>query len=470
MPMIIHNTTLMTADDACSVQHDAALVIDHDRITDVGPSGELLVRYPTAERVDGRGKAVLPGFANTHTHFVLTLARGIFEDLSSPNTPPFQGNPPRPPLPTLSDDEHVVMCQLGVVEAIRSGTTLVLEDAIGIERYAEALHDSGMRFLLCERAWDCAGRAYGQPGPFNVDAALAEQGRRRIEQLHTRWHGKGNGRLQVGLAAWAPDMCSPELLRDLRTLQERLDIVATIHLNQLWGEVAAVQEQRGLLPTEYLARCGFLSERLVAAHCRCMTADEERLLGASGASVAFNAAIAARRGLSPHIADLEAHGCTIAMGTDNMAEDMVEVMRTGMFMERVRRHDGRNPTPEEALIWATRNGYRALGIEDAGWIAPNNKADLIMIDVRKAHLVPLLRVVSSFVHQGQARDVEAVMVDGRWLMRHGRLITMDEDAIVQQADRIGRMAWRRLFASRPDLSPPPGLHVGGGYADGTVQV
>ena len=71
----------------------------------------------------------------------------------------------------------------------------------------------------------------------------AEQGRRRIEQLHTRWHGKGNGRLQVGLAAWAPDMCSPELLRDLRTLQERLDIVATIHLNQLWGEVAAVQEQ-----------------------------------------------------------------------------------------------------------------------------------------------------------------------------------------------------------------------------------
>jgi hypothetical protein len=67
-----------------------------------------------------------------------------------------------------------------------------------------------------------------------------------------------------------------------------------------------------------------------------------------------------------------------------------------------------------------------------------------------------------------ARDVEAVMVDGRWLMRHGRLVTMDEDAIVQQADRIGRTVWRRLFASHPDLSPPPGLHVGIGDADDTM--
>ena len=105
-------------------------------------------------------------------------------------------------------------------------------------------------------------------------------------------------------------MCSPALLQDLRTLQERLDVPATVHLNQIWGEVAAVQSQRGMLPTEYLARCDFPLERLIAAHCRCMTPDEERLLGAAGATVAFNAAIAARRGLSPRIADLEAYGCT----------------------------------------------------------------------------------------------------------------------------------------------------------------
>jgi 5-methylthioadenosine/S-adenosylhomocysteine deaminase len=73
-----------------------------------------------------------------------------------------------------------------------------------------------------------------------------------------------------------------------------------------------------------------------------MIPDEERLLGASGTAVAFNSAIAARWALSPRIADLEAYGYTIALGTDNMAEDMVEVMRTALFMERVRRQDGRS--------------------------------------------------------------------------------------------------------------------------------
>jgi 5-methylthioadenosine/S-adenosylhomocysteine deaminase len=237
--------------------------------------------------------------------------------------------------------------------------------------------------------------------------------------------------------------------------------VYIVYLIQIWGEVAAVQEQRGLRPTEYLAHSGFLSPRLVAAHCRCMAPDEEQNLGASGAAVAFNSAIAARRGLSPRIAELQAYGCTIALGTDNMAEDMVEVMRTALFMERVRRQDGRQPTPEQVFLWATRHGYRALGMADGGWLAPGNKADLIIIDLRRPHLVPLLRVVSCFVHQGQAHDVEAVMVDGRWLMRDGVLLTMDEHAIVQEADRIGRAAWQRLFADQPGLTSPSGFHPGG---------
>src|SRR3989442_5433711 len=142
-----------------------------------------------------------------------------------------------------------------------------------------------------------------------------------------------------------------------------------------------------------------------------------------------------------------------------MAEDMVEVVRTALFMECVRRQDGRNPTSEQALLWATRHGYQALGVPDAGWLAPGNNADLIMVDLRQAHLVPLLRVVSCFVHQGQGRDVEAVMVDGRWLMCDGIVRTMDEEAIVREADRIGRAAWRRLFEERPEFQPPPWLNL-----------
>ena len=188
-----------------------------------------------------------------------------------------------------------------------------------------------------------------------------------------------------------------------------------------------------------------------------MTPDEEQLLSTSGAVAVFNAAIAARRGLSPRINELETGGCTIVMGTDNMAEDMVEAMRTGMFMERVRRQDGRQPTPDQALSWATRNGYRALGMPDGGWLAPGNKADLILVNLHRAHLVPLVRVVSNFVHQGQGRDIESVMVDGRWIMRDGVILTLDEDAIIENANRIGRIAWKKVFDTHPEFANLSGV-------------
>jgi 5-methylthioadenosine/S-adenosylhomocysteine deaminase len=126
-------------------------------------------------------------------------------------------------------------------------------------------------------------------------------------------------------------------------------------------------------------------------------------------------------------------------------------------MERVRRNDGRDPAPESALRWATRNGYAALEVADGGALLPGNKADLIMVELRRAHLVPMLRVVSDIVHNGQARDVTDVMVDGRWLMRDGRVLTMDEDAIVEEGQRVAAAAWARLFASRPDLERPAGF-------------
>jgi 5-methylthioadenosine/S-adenosylhomocysteine deaminase len=454
---LIHDATIVIGDAAGTIHYDAALAVEGGRILAIGPTHDVLASYPAAERVDGGGRAVLPGLANTHTHLSRVIARGVYEDLSPPHTPPFAGGLAPLPTPELSPDEERVMVLLGALEAIRSGTTLTLEEGSGIEAYAGDLSGSGLRLLLCERAWDRARASIGQTGPFEVDAALGEAGLERIAALHSRWHGAADGRVRVGLAAWAPDMCSPALLVRLRKLQDDLAVLATVHLNQIWGEVAAVREQRGALPTEYLAREGFLSSQLIAAHCRCMTAAEERLLGATGAAVAFNSAIAARRGLSPRIDNLEGAGCLITLGTDNMAEDMVEVMRTALFMERVRRQDGRRPTPETVLGWATRNGYAALGVPDGGWLAPGNRADLIVVDLRVPHLTPALRVVSDFVHNGQAGDVQSVMVDGRWVMRDRRVLTLDEPALVAEAGRVGRSAWARLFAARPELERPPGF-------------
>jgi 5-methylthioadenosine/S-adenosylhomocysteine deaminase len=282
----------------------------------------------------------------------------------------------------------------------------------------------------------------------------------RIADLHAKWDGAENGRISVAVAAHAPDMVSPALLEALRDLREKLDTVTTIHLNQYWGEVEVIKNTYGMLPTEYLARHGFLHERLVAAHCRCMTPEEEKILGASGASVSFNPVVAARSGNSPRITELEAFGCRIALGTDEFTEDMVQVLRSAVLIERLRLNESEHPRPEEAMLWGTVNGYRALNLKGCGYLQVGSKADLIVVSTRRAHLVPTLRPVAVFVYQGQARDVESVMVDGRWLLRDGKVLAMDEEEVVREADRVSREIWLRYFNDHPDLEMPDGFDTG----------
>jgi 5-methylthioadenosine/S-adenosylhomocysteine deaminase len=450
MATVISGTTVITADAGGRVLYGGAVAVEGDRIVDLGASEEVLARYPGADVVDGRGKAVMPGFANCHTHFTLTLSRGIQEDFSFPSTLRFPGSA----ADYVAEDERVVLAQLGALEAIRCGTTAAFEIGRNLATYADAMAATGIRVVLGETAADLDQGKAAREGVFEFDDARGEAGLERIELLHARYHGAAEGRLSVAVAAHAPEAVSPALLRRLRDLQERLGTIATIHLNQSWWEVEAVVNTRGVLPTEYLFQHDYLHDRLVAGHCRCMATREIELLGRSRAWVSFNSAIAARRGYSPRIADLEAAGCRIAMGSDNMAEDMVEVMRTGLFMERVRRGSGERPTPEEVLQWATANGHRALGHEESGSLEVGKKADLIVLETQRPHLVPTMRIVSGFVHQGTAADVRSVMVDGRWVMRDGAVLTMDEPAIVREAERIGRWAWARLLEDYPDVPLP----------------
>ena len=235
----------------------------------------------------------------------------------------------------------------------------------------------------------------------------------------------------------------------------------TIHLSQSHQEVEGVMRTRGVRPTQYLFANDFLSDRLVVAHCRYIDDSEVALLGRHGVSVSNNPAIAARRGAAAPVFELEAAGSPIGMGSDNMAEDMVEVVRSALFHERVRRNDEMWPQPEDALDWATIGGARALGVADEiGSLEVGKRADLFMLDLRRPHLVPTLRVVSVFVHQAQPADVINVMVDGRWILRDGRILSFDEDEVVARAEAIGHSVWSRLVAQNPDVPFPVRLPPG----------
>src|SRR5258706_7423416 len=166
MAIVIHDAVIVTADDRTAVHYAATIAIEGPRIAAIGPTPEILARYPAAEKIDGRGKMVMPGFANTHTHLTMTLARGVFEDLSPPHKPPFSGGLSPIPLPDMTQDERRVMAQLGALECLRSGVTFMLEDSSDIDDYAEALAKSGLRFLFGERAYDRVGTSIGDPAPY----------------------------------------------------------------------------------------------------------------------------------------------------------------------------------------------------------------------------------------------------------------------------------------------------------------
>ena len=456
MTVLITNTTVVTCDTGRRIHYDGALAVEGERIAEVGPSGELEVRYPGAERLDGRGKVVFPGLVNCHTHLLATADRGILEDFGFPTTLRF----PTTGRGLLDEDGRNVFGLLGALEAIRSGTTTMLEISNDIPSYAESLAGTGMRLFLAENFNDIEDAAFEQ-GRYAFSSDKLEAGLRRSEDLISRWHGAEDGRVQCMVSPHAPELCSPELLRESVEMADRHDVRSTIHLSQSQKEIEGVMRMRGVRPTQYLFANGLLNERLVVAHCRYVDDSEIALLGQHGVAVSNNAAIAARRGAAAPVLELQAAGCVIGMGSDNMAEDMVEVMRAGLFHERVRRNDEMWPTPEDVLEWATIGGARALGIADeVGSLEAGKKADLFMIDARRAHLVPTLRIVSGFVHQGQPADITHVMVNGEWVMRDGRVLTIDEAEVIERAEEIGHAAWSRIVSENPDVPFPVRLPPG----------
>ncbi len=450
MTTVITNATIVTGDPARTVLHNAGIAISNDTIAAMGSTGEIEREYPDAEVVDGRGKAVFPGLVNCHTHLLATGDRGILEDFGFPTRLTF----PVSARSLLNPDERRTLALLGVLESIRSGVTCLLEISSDVAGYASDLAATGLRLVLAENVND-VDEGQAREGVYRFDEAKADAGLQRSADLVESWHGRHEGRVNCFVAPHAPETCSPNLLRRSRELAERHGIGYTIHLSQSHQEIEAVMAARGVSPTHYLFSNGFLGPRLLAAHCRYVNASEIALLGQSGVRVANNAAIAARRGAAAPVRELQAAGCVIGMGSDNMAEDMVEVMRAGLFLERVRRNDEVYPQPEDVLEWATSGGARALGMDDiTGSLEVGKKADLFVVDLLRPHLVPSLRVVSAFVHNGQPADITSVMVDGNWVMRDGKTLTIDEDDVVRSAEAVGHAVWRRLLERYPDVPFP----------------
>src|SRR5258708_11599487 len=396
-PVVFAHTTVVTAD---RVQDDVALAVAGDRIAALGPTDSILQTYRDADVYDGRGKAIFPGLINCHAHLTATLERGFNEDFGFPNSARLSVRPAS----LLRGEEAALMVTVGAREALKTGTTTIVENAGGIARYAAALAKVGVRWVFAESIRDSENVA----GPMSRDGLarserpsfsrpLGDEGMQRIDGLFSAWHGKNGGRISVFPAAAVAETSSPELLQAVRAFAEKHDVGYTIHLSQSKAEVDFMVRHHGLRPPAFLDKVGFLGPRLFAAHCRYMDDADIALMGKTKTIVSHQAAMAANRGVIPPIAKLRAAGAPIANGTDNNTNDLFEVMRVALLTERISRDDpfpGVRPQPEDVLEDATLGGAHALGLEKlTGSLDVGKKADLLVVDTLRAHLVPAGRIV-----------------------------------------------------------------------------
>ncbi len=455
--VVFANTTVVTVD---AVQDDVALAVENDRIAAIGPTDQVLKKYPRADVYNGRGKALFPGLVNCHAHLAATLARGFNEDFGFPNSAKLAVQPNS----LLQPGEATLMVTIGALEAIKTGTTTLVEMSSGISPHASALAASGLRMVLAEAVRD----SENVPGPLSPEGfaksvtprfsqKLRDEGLQRIAELHTEWHGKNNGRVSVFPAAALSETSSPELLQAVRAFADKHDLGYTIHLSQSMAEVDFMLKHHGMRPPAFLNRHGFLGPRLFAAHCRYVDDADIALLAKSGTVISHQAGMAANRGVIPPIHMLRAAGCAIANGTDNNTNDLFEVMRIALLTERIQRNDpfpGVRPQPEDMLEDATVGGARAVNHQkQTGSLEAGRKADLLVVDTLRAHLVPAGRIVSAWIHNGQPSDIESVMIDGQFVMRDRKVLTMDEGAIIAEADRVGRRIWSQVKAAGPIAIP-----------------
>ena len=456
-PTVFAHTTVVTVD---AVHDDVALAVDGDTIAAIGPTDEISAKYPRAAVYDGRGKAILPGLINCHAHLAATLGRGFNEDFGFPNSAHLAVSPES----LLQGEEQALMVTIGALECIRSGTTTVVEFASNIGGYASALAQSGLRCVFAESIAD----SETVRGPMSVEglagsvapkfsAQRRNEGIQRITDLYSSWHGAKQGRIIVFPTASLAETSSPELLQAVRAFAEKHDLGYSIHLSQSRAEVDYMVRHHGVRPPAFLARSEFLGPRLFAAHCRYVDEGDIALLSRSRSIISHQAAMAGNRGVIPPIPALRSAGCPIAYGTDNNTNDMLEAMRVALLTERVRRDDplpGLLPQPEDALEDATRGGANALRLgQVVGALEVGRKADLIVIDTQRVHLVPAGRIVSAWIHNGQPADVEAVMVNGEFIMRDRKILTLDEAALVAAADQVGRRIWAQVKAAGPVRIP-----------------
>jgi 5-methylthioadenosine/S-adenosylhomocysteine deaminase len=431
---LLTNATVITMDEPFTVHARSAVAIRGDTIAAVGADA---VGCESVETIDCRGRVVMPGLINAHTHVPMALLRGLADDLRLDVW--LMGYMMPVEREFVSPDFVRLGTRLGCAEMIRSGVTCFADMYYFEDAVAEAASGAGMRAI-------CGQTVLRFPAP---DAASFEDGLARARAFVERW--RGHPLIVPAPAPHAPYTCTPEILRACAELAAEFDVPLHTHLAETAHEVEASRKEHGMPVVPWVKKQGLFGARVIAAHCVHVDEGEIRALKNCNAGVAHNPTsnLKLGSGIAPVARMLEL-GVDVGIGTDGPASnndlDMFEEMRLAALLAKGIGGDPTALPAREALAMATRNGARALHIGHlTGSIEPGKRADVIVVDLDALHNAPAFArdpagIYAQIVYAAKSTDVTDVMCNGRWLMRERTLLTLDERelraAAREQATRI----------------------------------
>jgi 5-methylthioadenosine/S-adenosylhomocysteine deaminase len=406
------------------------ILIEKDCIRSVGEGAPPRKTVQMADRrIRARGSILMPGLVNCHNHAAMSLFRGLADDL--PLMEWLQGT--IFPAEARVVDEGFVFwgTLLSCAEMIRSGTTTFANGYFYENQALEAVICAGMRAILTMGVVDFP--IPGCPDPsLNVEHAEGFVNRAGGEELVT-----------PGIFCHSPYTCSPDTLSKAKEACRSLEAPLFIHVSETEWEVEEIRKRHGSTPVRHLDKLGILDEKTILVHGVWVDQVEIQIMADRGTGIAVctESQMKLASGIAP-VPDFLEKGLTVGLGTDGPASnndlDLFQEMDLTAKLHKVHRGDPTILNANTVLNLATQGGARLLGLEKVGLLDPGYKADLILLKTDRPHLQPLYNPVSQLVYAATGGDVDTVWVNGRTIMENRRMLTVDEEEIYENVDRIKR--------------------------------
>ncbi|MDH5607423.1 MAG: amidohydrolase, partial [Anaerolineae bacterium] len=433
--LILKNAIVLTMDEDFHQYEPGAVAVKGDSILAAGPEAEIVKTYTAAETIDCGGKVLMPGLVNAHTHVPMTLLRGLADDLRldvwllgyiMPVEREF-----------VSPDFVKLGTLIGCAEFIRTGITSFADMYYFEEDIAKATVQAGLRGVLGQTVLKF-------PTP---DAGSFEESLEAAREFITGW--KGHDLIVPAVSPHAPYTCTAEILQACSALAAEFDVPLHTHLSETLVEVENMRAQQGMPVIPYVKKQNLFDAKVLAAHCVHIDTGEIHTLLHHGAGVSHNPSsnLKLASGAAP-VAEMLDVGLNVGIGTDGPASnndlDMFEEIRLAAFLAKYRSNDPTTLPAKTAVLMATRLGAQAMHIGHlTGSLTAGKRADLILVEINTLHNSPRFRrdpdgIYAQLTYAGKSTDVSDVMVNGKWLMRDRKLLTINETEILEHANEYAR--------------------------------